>query len=644
MIPFYKHWSTLNEWTCLSATDARNNVFISLALLAITMITKKPFLPALALLLGFSAQAHADSFDDAVNQFLKGFEYCKEAKSHLSGNRVPQAQAALRQYQQQLEAATRIDPEILTTTKRGMDGNLKFCQRVSRDVEVEAGMPTMNKALAACDAAQQALKDENPAKAQEDHTQFKQLRDQALQIAPSLADIFSVKSQINRCDRIENKIASFSQQQQALTLSLEAAQEASSAYASSCQKTLESLRKEQVDEPVLRDANQGIASAQSHKRNAREDRLANKAFQEDPQHPVKKTIDANIARGDRCMAELNTTLEQKKAELDGVKRQFARYNEQLASANNQCEQSRQSADGAATQTNYDNAKKGYERALQQRNSTRDALSKDGNYTAYEGREDVVRIEQQLQKLNSCLDTTKTQLGALFAKLPSAAPAIPAPAPTPAPQAAAVTAVPVAAPAATPAPKAESGALEAPRQIKGTITMMGLAPELALFYVADNTQPQAPEIVVERTGFEQSLYVAADKGSISFKNKDNTAHRITASNDASGFSDNLTRLQPRQSKSAKVSWPAHSIVTLRSDRGTFPASYVANIPSANYLKLQFAGSSSLELDFSNNNGATTAYLIMPDTDTLTFTLNKGETKSLALTRGGVPVGSVVVTGE
>lgn len=609
------------------------------------MIRNHPLLPALALLLGISTQTHADSFDDAVNQFLKGFDYCKEAKTHLSGNRIPQAQASLRQYQKLLEEATRINPEILSTSKRGMDGNLKFCQRVSRDVEVEAGMPTMNKALAACDAAQQALKDENPAKAQEDHAQFKQLRDEALQIAPSLGEIFSVKSQINRCERIENKIASFSQQQQALALSLEAVQEASSAYLASCQKTLENLKKELVDEPVLRDANQGIASAQIHKRNAREDRLANKAFQEDPQHPVKKTIDANIARGDRCMAELNSTLEQKKSELEGVKRQFARYNEQLASANIQCEQSRKGAGDAPTQANYDNAKKDYERALQQRNSTRDALSKDNRYTAYEGREDVARIEQQLQKLNSCLDTTKTQLSALFAKLPTPAPAAAIAATataritTPAP-----TTAPVAGPAATSSPQTTSASLEAPRQIKGTITMMGLAPELALFYVPDDSQPQEPEIVIERTGFEQALYIAPDKGRLSFKNKDNTAHRISASNEANGFSDNLARLQPRQSKSAKVNWPVHSMVTLRSDRGTFPASYVANIPSAHYLKLAFSGGSTVELDFSNASGATTAYLIMPDTDPLTFTLNKGETKSLALTRGGVPVGSLVVTGE
>ena len=41
---------------------------------------------------------------------------------------------------------------------------------------------------------------------------------------------------------------------------------------------------------------------------------------------------------------------------------------------------------------------------------------------------------------------------------------------------------------------------------------------------------------------------------------------------------------------------------------------------------------------------TAYLIMPDTDPLTFTLTKGETKSLAITRNGVPAGSLLVTGE
>ena len=583
--------------------------------------------------------SRADSFDDAVNQFLKGFEYCKEAKSHLSGGRTGDAQAALKQYERLLAEASRTNADILKTSKRGMDGNLKFCQRVTRDVEVEVGMPTMNQALAECDAAQQSLKDDSPDQAQQHHAQFKALRDKALTLAPSLSDIFTVKNQISRCDRIETKIASFSKQQQALTLSLETAQEESEAYLASCQKTLEILKAEKIDDPVLRDANQGLNSANSHKKNVKDEVLAYKTFAENPQHPTKKIIDGNLAKGDRCNTELTTAIGLKKQELDNIKKQFARYNEQLAGATTRCESARKSAAKVSSQEAYDTAKSDYEKAQKMLNDTRAALSKDNNYSAYQGREDVVQIEKQMQALNGCLADTKRQMGVAFAKLPAG---------TASTNAAATT---IATPKASkdansnPATSTNAGAASGTAQtMEGTITMMGLIPEFALFYAPDGTQPQAPEIVVERTGFEQQLYIAPNNAVLNFKNKDNTAHRISVSNDVSKFSENLTRLQPRQSKTAKVSWPENSIVALRSDRGTFATSYIANIPTANYLQLDFAGAERLNVRFVNDKASTIAYLIMPDTDVLTFTLSKGETKSLAITRDGVPVGSLVVTGK
>lgn len=588
-------------------------------------------LACLLLAATFSTSSRADSFDDAVTQFLKGFDYCKDAKSHLSGGRLPQAQAALQQYQRLLTDATRINPDILTTSKRDMDGNLKYCQRVSRDVEVEVGMPAMNQALAACDAAQQALQDQKPDQAKQHLAEFRQRRDDALKQAPSLSEIFTVKNQISRCERIESKIASSSMQQQALALSLETVREESAAYAASCQKTLDMLKAERIDDPVLRDANQGLASAQSHKKNVGSERLAQQAFASNPQHPTKKTVDANLAKGDRCSAELSSLIAEKQQELRVVTQHFSRVNGQLNAANLSCQQAQKSAVSASSQSTYDTVRTDYENALRLRNTTRDALSRDERYVAYQGRDDVAQIEKQMQSLNSCLEKTKGDMAAAFARLTPATPA-------------AVAAAP--APVAPPAPAAAPGnTTSAPaRQITGTLRINDLAPEFALFYTADNTLPQAPEIVVERAGFDQQLYIASSKSSLNFKNRDNTAHRISASNDAVGFSDTLVRLQPRQTKPASVNWPENTVVTLRSDRGTFANSYVANLPTANYQQLAFSGNREVKVKFANEKGATSAYLVMPDMDVLTFTLSKGETKSLAITRSGVPVGSLVVTGE
>src|SRR5690606_14420601 len=106
-----------------------------------------------------------------------------------------------------------------------------------------------------------ALKDEKPDQARARLENFNSLKAEALALAPSLGDIYSIKNQIGRCERIARKIASFSQKQEALTLALEAVREDSASHLASCQKTLEALQRDKVDDPVLRDANRVLTTA-----------------------------------------------------------------------------------------------------------------------------------------------------------------------------------------------------------------------------------------------------------------------------------------------------------------------------------------------------------------------------------------------
>ena len=598
----------------------------------------------LAAALGFTApNSRADSFDDAVTRYLKGFEHCKEAKAHLSAGRVDAATGSLKQYDRLLDEATGINRDILTTNKRGMDGNLKYCQRVARDVEVEAGMPVMNQALAACDNAQQALQENKPDVAKSQLEQFRSLKAEALALAPSLNDIFTVKNQISRCERIESKIAASSKQQVALTLALETAQEESTAFVTSCQKTLEQLNREKIDDPVLRDARQGQSSAASHRKNAQGEKLAQATFREQPNHPVKLVVDANLKLGDQCMTNLNQTIARKDGELAAIKTRFDSVGQQLKTASTDCEQAQQAAGGTPSKDLHQTVRTRYENALQTRNQVRDSLAKDAGYRQYEGWENVRGIEHNMQMLNQCLDATRQQLDRLFAALPAAVTAAVVVAPA-AETSTSVTAAASTANAASPAP-ADNPSDAAATRISGTLRLLNLAPEFALFYAPDGTRPRPAEIVIDRAGFESLVYVCASGDNLTLRNRDNTSHRITASNESLALSSVLARLQPRQSKKASVNWPEHRIVTLRADRGALAVSYVANVPSANYqqLRLESAGKDT-RFSFTNDKGVKTAYLIMPDTDPLTFTLTKGETKSLAITRNGVPAGSLLVTGE
>ena len=150
----------------------------------------------LIFLLGFLSNAYADSFDDAVNLYLTGFEQCKEASNLLSEEQVSAARTKLNQYLETLERAKAIDSTIILTSKRGMSGNVSFCQRVQQSLEVEEAMPTLNDAIGYCDQAQNSLKAGDLAMAQTHYNEFKKYTEHAFLIAPAMKDIFSIKKNI----------------------------------------------------------------------------------------------------------------------------------------------------------------------------------------------------------------------------------------------------------------------------------------------------------------------------------------------------------------------------------------------------------------------------------------------------------------
>lgn len=154
-----------------------------------------------------SNQAHADNFDDAVNHYLKGFEACKEASGLLRSNQVSKAKSKMRDYDRHFSEAQKMDPSIVKTKNRGMEGNILFCQRVGQNLEVEEGTPFMDKAIEHCDLAQKALKADDPASAQANLDQFKEMSAKALEVAPRMKDIFSIASQVRRCERLQKKVA-----------------------------------------------------------------------------------------------------------------------------------------------------------------------------------------------------------------------------------------------------------------------------------------------------------------------------------------------------------------------------------------------------------------------------------------------------
>lgn len=611
----------------------------------------------------FLTPVHADTFDDAVNLYLKGFDHCSTAKQALGSNDLKAARSEFGKYESIKKQAEAIDGSIVGTSKRGMDSNLKYCTRVGTDIEVAVGMPTLEKALAACELALTNLKDGQVEPAKTNYQQFVAQRDEALKLAPSLNNVFSARSEIRRCERMESKIASFGQKQAALTVALQSALDASETFQSSCESALAELNSAAPNAAAIQTGKKAQAKVQTYQKSAADEYAALKTAAKGATINEKATIEGRIAKGNQCLTQLSPALATKERALKTAQDELARQMARLDKANQACAASGNVAVATATQTQYDQARANYESARKTRDEVKAALAKNPQNGSDGNGQDV---GVQVATLDACLDTSRRHLSALLGAVTAAAAAakpvaakpavakvepakvepakVVAAAPAPVASAAPVVAVPVAAaPVAAASPAKSSGI--PPLSVTGVLEINDIVPDFAVLYWQDGSSGEdAVEVVVHPTGFDQPVYFLNPGGSVQIKSEDFAAHRIFATNDA-GESQMLAQIRSRQGRTVKTGWSENSICVLRSDQVRVAQSYVVNIKSASSKLLKFTSSSKkLEIDLRNPKNARKGYLLMPDYDPLAFELSQGEDKQLSITKSGAVVGSLTLKGN
>lgn len=566
----------------------------------------------------------ADTFDDAVNLYLQGFDYCTEAKDALTAGNVAAAKTALTRYESLKADATGINNTILTTNKRGMDSNLKFCERVAIDIEIAIGTPILKRAIGACDEARKHLKAENPEQAKVHFDEFVQLKDEALSTSPSLNDQFSTRNQIRSCERLQKKIAGFNEKQETMALAIETVLEESEAYNTLCQGTLKAVKKETLNSAAVTEAKNAMTTARKHHNGVMAESLALAELDKKPDSPETQSKNRNLASGDRCMSELSTHVANIESSIDLAQRELREYDNALKQANAECRATQKTPVAEVTQSAYESARTQYESAVKTRNNVRTALAKNTYYRDNQHNKVPRSIEKNMGKLNSCLDASRSHVSTLFGALPLTTPAI--------------------ASVAKQKAEGKTGGVP-PTKIHGSIKMINAAPEFVVAYMVDGSKPeQGVEIIIDESGFDKPVYFVGSGETFRIKSRDFSTHRISASNPSLNFFESLVRVQSRQSRQAKVTWPVNHMVQLRSDRGDVVPSYVANTSSGKPTIIMFDfGSDTVEFELDNPNEAAIGYLLVPDFDPLEIKLSEGEIKSLAITRDKEPLGSVLLKG-
>ena len=579
-------------------------------------------------------KAWADNFNDAVNLYLKGFDSCSAAKSALSSGNVSKARSEFLRYEKHKKQASAIDPSILNTNKRGMDSNLKYCNRVGTDIELEIGRPILEKAFAACDQASDQLKQGQVETAKAQYQEFVTLRDQALETAPSINDVFSLRSKIRRCERTEKKIASAGQQQAELALTIQSAVESSEAFSIGCNATLKEANNIALSDAAIASAKKSLQSVQSSQVEANQDIASLKALK--PGTPEQAKAQSNLTKGNQCLSQLTSVVSNKENQLQSAKQSANSLMAKLDRANASCNSV--TSLKTANQAQYDKAKASYESARRTRSQVKTSMAK----TTLPNDATADRLNGKMASLNRCLNEARPQLSKMLAALtPKAAPAV---------AAAPVVAVPAGAAAAkattaAPKPKAEPKAKAIPPlELNGTIQIDDILPDFAIIYWNDDSgTPESSDVTLTPSSFNQEVYFLEPGGELKIRSEDFATHQIEAS--VTGNDRVQTKIRSRQRKTLKTNWPANSIAVMRSNQTRVEQSYIVNITSKHYNLVNFdSDDEAIKVSLSNPKSATKGFLLIPEYDALAFELSQGENKKLTLTRDGTPVGSMTLTGQ
>ena len=261
---------------------------------------RRPFLRMLGVcVLAVPALVHANSFDDAVNEYIKGFKECTEANTLRADNLV-EAKRKFASYLRHLERATAIDPTILTSTQRDMDSNLRYCERVEVNLKRAEATPILEQGFVRCDASQQALKEGDVQTAQAKMTEYKGYLDQALGITDSLMDVFALASKVRACARYEEKLDLALEQDAALVAQMNQTISGYQRFIDLCQQAQAAIASPKFTLARLDAVNELMNQAGRAKQSARQQNAALAELKANPQRPESQQLHALLDQAAQC--------------------------------------------------------------------------------------------------------------------------------------------------------------------------------------------------------------------------------------------------------------------------------------------------------------------------------------------------------
>ncbi|MCG8672210.1 MAG: hypothetical protein MI867_22585 [Pseudomonadales bacterium] len=212
--------------------------------------------------------ADAESFDSAVNEYLKGFRACIDANNLRSSNIVA-ANKKFMYYKQQLDLAVSINEGILDSTERDMDRNLDYCQRVEDNLKRAEATPILEHAFTYCEASRSSYEKAQYTQARTEFEEYRRYKEDAFAITPSIEEVFVLASKVRSCERYENKLVRKEQETEKHLAQLKSMVTLYQTFKLECESTQAFVQREDFKISELNRANRMLNSANKSKKAAR---------------------------------------------------------------------------------------------------------------------------------------------------------------------------------------------------------------------------------------------------------------------------------------------------------------------------------------------------------------------------------------
>lgn len=355
-----------------------------------------------------SGIAGADTFDDAVNEYIKGYKACTEANTLRTSN-LQAAKRKFDSYLQQLNRAKSIDPSILNTTQRDMDSNLRYCERVEINIKRAEATPILEKGFTYCDSAKESLKTGDVPSAQSNMEEYKRYRDDAMIITDSIMDVFALASKVRACSRVEEKLTEALREENALVEKINTAIEGYKIVNKKCESAKATISSPKFNLNKLDSVNAMMNESAKAKKSARQNTEAFQLLQEQPNRPQSQELQTLVDSSAQCEGQtseyIRTATKNKRALekdiLDGINL--------LTAAQDACENAQKSSNRFTAEADITKAETDYGRsATLKRKVTGDnkLINTVQQYSSWSSSQKFSRL---MKSTESCQKTTAASI-------------------------------------------------------------------------------------------------------------------------------------------------------------------------------------------------------------------------------------------